>query len=116
MLIRKNVVFLRKNPIMDKYTLIESEIAQHPEIQQWTKEELRLKESDFGFWDDLSEHINCLKTCNICHRPMIEGYCIDGRRAYYCSDECLHHNYTTEEFDEMYDDGNGSSYWTVWGE
>jgi len=33
---------------------------------------------------------------------------------YYCCDECLHKHYSTEEYKEMYDDGNGESYWTEW--
>ena len=34
--------------------------------------------------------------------------------ACYCSNKCLHLDYTEEEFNELYDDGNGSSYWTEW--
>ena len=100
----------------NKYSFLSNEIAKHPELQPWTAEELLAKESDFDFWNELSEHLDCLRICSICHHPMIEGYCIDDGREHYCSDECLHHDYTDEEFNEMNDDGNGNSYWTVWWE
>ena len=98
----------------NKYTFLSNEIAKHPELQQWTSEELLVKESDFDFWDELREHLDCLRICNICHRPMIEGYCIYAGWAYYCSDDCLHHDYSEEEYDEMYYNGEGDTYWTIW--
>ena len=45
---------------------------------------------------------------------MTEGYCIDGGCEYYCCDECLHEHYTEEEYLELYNDGEGYSYWTQW--
>jgi hypothetical protein len=33
---------------------------------------------------------------------------------YYCSEECLYTKYTKEEYLDMYDNGNGSSYYTNW--
>lgn len=45
---------------------------------------------------------------------MTEGYCIDNGCEYYCSDECLHRHYTEEEYLDMYNNGEGDSYWTVW--
>lgn len=54
------------------------------------------------------------RICNNCGKEMNEGYCIDNGLEYYCSDECLHKHYTEEEYEEMYDDGNGDSYWTEW--
>ena len=101
---------------MDKYAFIENQITRHPELPQWTKEELQEREIDFEFWNELIEHIDCIRICEICNRPMIEGYCIDDGREHYCSDECLHHRYRNEEFETMYDNGNGNSYWTVWWE
>ena len=101
---------------MNKYAFIETQIARHPELRQWTKEELQAKESDFEFWNDLSELLDCLRICEICNRPMIEGYCIDDGRENYCSGECLHSVYSEDEFDAMYNKGNGNSYWTVWWE
>lgn len=52
--------------------------------------------------------------CSECNKQMNEGYCINDGLEYYCSDECLHKHYTEEEYLQMYDNGNGDSYWTVW--
>lgn len=54
------------------------------------------------------------RICSHCGKPMKQGYCIEGGSEYYCSDECLHAHYTDEEYLELYDDGNGDSYWTEW--
>lgn len=55
-----------------------------------------------------------VRRCEICGKIITEGYCIADGQAYYCSDECLHKHYTQEEFDAMYADGEGDSYWTEW--
>lgn len=70
---------------------------------------------DTNFWDSLSEHLDCLRVCDECGKPMIEGYVVDGCDT-YCSDECLHKNLTDEEYEELYEDGNGDTYWTTWYE
>lgn len=57
-----------------------------------------------------------IRKCTECSVEMVEGYCIDGGSEYYCSEECLHKNYTQAEYEEMYDDGDGDSYWTIWDE
>lgn len=36
------------------------------------------------------------------------------KAEYYCSEECLHKHLTEEEFDNLYDEGRGNSYWTSW--
>ena len=54
--------------------------------------------------------------CDKCKKGMNEGYVIGGGTEYYCSDECLHKDITPEEWDELYDDGEGDSYWTDWEE
>ena len=56
------------------------------------------------------------RICSHCGKPMRAGYCIEGGSEYYCSDECLHEHYTEEEYLEMYDGGEGDSYWTEWEE
>ena len=60
------------------------------------------------------EEDNHPRTCSHCGKGMREGYCINAGEEYYCSDECLHEHYTEEEYLELYDDGNGDSYWTEW--
>ena len=54
--------------------------------------------------------------CSECSDYMTEGYCIDNGAEYYCSEKCLHKHYTEEEYEEMYDNGNGDSYYTTWEE
>ena len=83
----------------------------------WNKygEGLLSHTTDFDFWEELSEQIDCFRVCNECGRPMIEGYVIDGRDT-YCSDECLHKHFKDEEYNELFDDGNSDTYWTTWYE
>lgn len=100
----------------DIYRFLSETIATHSELKHWTAEELKAKETDFDFWEELGEHLDCLRVCDVCHRPMIEGYCIDDGQEHYCSDECLNAVYTDEDFEEMCCDGEGTSYWTVWWE
>ena len=57
------------------------------------------------------EHI-CV--CSECSKPMTEGYCIENGAEYYCSEECLHKNLTDEEYENLYDEGRGDSYYTSW--
>jgi hypothetical protein len=55
-----------------------------------------------------------MRTCDQCGEPMRAGYCIDAGAEYYCSDECLCQNYTIGQYESMYDNGEGESYWTEW--
>jgi hypothetical protein len=55
------------------------------------------------------------RTCSECGKGMNEGYCIDSGCEYYCSDACLHKHHTPEEWESMYADGDGDSYYTEWG-
>ena len=57
------------------------------------------------------EHI---RMCSECGKPMTEGFCIEDGAEYYCSEECLHKNLTEEEYENLYDDGRGNSYYTSW--
>lgn len=56
------------------------------------------------------------RECTACGKGMNEGYCIEGGIEYYCSDECLHTEVTPAEWDELYADGEGDSYYTDWSE
>lgn len=56
------------------------------------------------------------RTCSHCGKEMSEGFVIDNGMEYYCSEECLHQHYTHEEYMELYDDGEGDTYWTQWEE
>ena len=68
--------------------------------------------SEPDFWNSLSEHLDCFRVCNECGKPMIVGYVVDGCDT-YCSEECLHKHLTDEEFNNLYNDGNGDTYWTT---
>jgi hypothetical protein len=57
-----------------------------------------------------------MRNCTECGAAMREGYVIDDGAEYYCGDVCLHENYLAHEWDEMYADGEGNSYWTTWEE
>ena len=56
------------------------------------------------------------RKCNACDAGMNEGYCIEGGIEYYCSDACLYTEMTPAEWLELYNDGEGDSYWTDWSE
>lgn len=55
------------------------------------------------------------RTCDDCGKVFTQGYCIDNGEAYYCQD-CHTNRYTAEEWEEMYADGEGDSYWSDWSE
>ena len=55
-----------------------------------------------------------IRICSKCDKIMQTGYCIGGGEDYYCSDKCLHTEMTKEEYLDLYDDGNGDSYYTEW--
>jgi len=57
------------------------------------------------------QHTRC---CSHCGNPMYEGFCIEDGAEYYCSEECLHKNLTDEEYENLYDEGRGDSYYTSW--
>ena len=55
-----------------------------------------------------------VRACSECGKPMTEGFCIEDGAEYYCSEDCLHKNLSDEEYENLYDDGRGNSYWTSW--
>lgn len=58
------------------------------------------------------KEIESVLVCDICGKPMKEGYYIMG--TYYCSPECLHKDYSDEEYTKLYD--ADEAYWTEWEE
>ena len=70
---------------------------------------------DDDFWASLSEYLDCFRICDECGKPMLEGYVVNGCDV-YCSEECLHKHLTDKEFNYLYDNGNGDTYWTTWYE
>ena len=67
-------------------------------------------------WTEFEEWDGCLRgrICSHCKEEMLEGFCIEDGDAYYCSEDCLLKNMSQEDYDELYDDGNGDTYWTTW--
>lgn len=64
-----------------------------------------------------NEFEQSLRTCNECGKMHLKaGFVINGGAEYYCSEECLHKHYTEQEYLDLYDEGDGDSYWTEWEE
>lgn len=54
------------------------------------------------------------RICSECGNRMQSGFCIESGLEYYCSEECLYKNISEEEYERLYDDGNGDTYYTEW--
>ena len=67
-------------------------------------------ESFTDFWWNTDR---ACRRCSECGRLMRAGYCADMGVAYYCSDECLHSDFTDEEWAEECEN-NDQSYYTEW--
>ena len=58
------------------------------------------------------------RICTCCHSGMNQGYF--ANYEYFCSDNCLHTEYSAKEWEELASDGveceegNDSYYWTEW--
>ena len=93
-----------------EFYFLSSEITlAHTALNLNTSEDV-IAESFTDFWWE-SEH-PC-RRCSECGRLMREGYCVDMGAAYYCSDECLHTEYTDAEWAEECEN-NDQSYFTEW--
>ena len=55
-----------------------------------------------------------MRQCTKCNQNIVQGYCIEGGLAYYCSDNCLYQHYSKAEWNDMYNNGKSDSYWTEW--
>lgn len=61
--------------------------------------------------------VNFARQCSECKKGMNSGYIIGNGDEYYCSDECLHKEYTPAEWELMADDDetdDAFNYWTEW--
>jgi len=54
------------------------------------------------------------RICTECSNLMCEGYCIEGGVEYYCSDSCLYKNISQQMFTELFNNGDGDTYYTEW--
>lgn len=99
----------------DVYDFLAKECKNYPGLWDEFSQGILSHITDVEFWNSLNEHLDCFRVCDECGKPMIEGYVVDGCEN-YCSEECLHKHITEEEFNALYDDGNGDTYWTAWYE
>ena len=53
------------------------------------------------------------RRCSVCGKFFREGYCQDAGENYYCSNECLHTEFTDEEWKAECQE-NDQSYYTKW--
>ena len=97
------------------YDFLSEECHHKPELWNVYGRGILSHAADVDFWDSLSEHLDCFRVCDECGKPMIEGFVVDGCET-YCSEECLHKHITEEDFNVLYNDGNGDTYWTTWYE
>ena len=100
-----------------------SEVLRHMQIYEIDTNGRDFKDvlADYIVYNEAPDDVKIIglneehyRICSECGKVMVEGYCIDNGAEYYCSEECLHKNLTEEEFNELYDDGKGDSYWTSW--
>lgn len=99
----------------DVYEFLAAECQYNPELWKVFGEGIATQTEDADFWDSLSEELDCFRICDECGKPMIEGYLVDGCDT-YCSDDCLHQHLTDEEYQALYNDCDGDTYWTNWYE
>lgn len=55
------------------------------------------------------------RLCTCCGKGMNEGYF--ANYEYFCSDSCLHTEFSAQEWEELYnseDTGDSEYYWTEW--
>ena len=97
------------------YDFLIEECKLKPDLWEKFGEGLMSHTTDAEFWENLNEKLDCVRVCEECGKPMIEGYVIDGFDT-YCSDDCLHKHITDDEFELLNDNGNGDTYWTTWYE
>ncbi len=67
-------------------------------------------EAFVGYWWNTDR--TC-RRCSVCGKLMREGFCADMGSAYYCSDNCLHSDFTEDEWAEECET-NDQSYYTEW--
>lgn len=86
------------------------------DVLEWCQNDMNYLQELINNLQDIVNNIEEkeARICSECHKPMNQGYCIENGEEYYCSDECLHKYYTDEEYNQLYDNGNGDSYYTEW--
>lgn len=79
------------------------------------EKELSLSKDKNGEFEKIVESVldNNVRICSECKKIMTKGYVVYDGDSYYCSDNCLHKNWTEEEWEEMTSD-DSDCYWTEW--
>lgn len=104
-----------KETVEDVYDFLAEECSYNESLWKEFGEGILSHTTDRDIWESLSEHLDCLRVCDECGKPMVEGFIL-GAGDHYCSEECLLKHTTWEHYLELYDNGNGESYWTTWYE
>lgn len=52
------------------------------------------------------------RICEKCGKAMEDGFVFGDGTAYYCSEECLHQDYTDEEYQKLYEEDE--AFYTEW--
>ena len=99
----------------DVYKFLEEECRHTQKLWDKFCKGILSQTKDADFWEQLSEQLDCFRICEECGCPIIEGYVVNGCVT-YCSDDCLHKHVSEEEFDALYNNGDGDTYWTTWYE
>ena len=69
----------------------------------------------------LIEGTKFARKCDECGFGMNDGFVVNDGEEYYCSDNCLHKHYTSEQWAEMCEEDEDAvlgseSYWTDWND
>lgn len=56
------------------------------------------------------------RNCSKCGKSMQEGFYFESDGTQYCSETCLTKVISWADYLEVYDEGNGDAYWTIWEE
>lgn len=106
------IIFNKRKPeLIDVYIILDNEDNII---------DVRMDPEDYNDHDHTIIPIECnkminlenVRRCDVCGKPMYAGYCTVY--GYYCSDECLLSVMTWDDYLELYDNGNGDSYYTEW--
>ena len=89
-----------------------NDLVSHNRVQMDTKERLAnfICQEFIRYMDD---HGNPTRMCSICGKLFHEGYCYAYGTAYYCGDECLHHDFTDEAWEKECREDD-QSYYSEW--
>lgn len=73
-----------------------------------------LKSTIDYFMNRIENEMSEKRVCDICGKEMNSGFYNEDTFEYFCSEECLHKKYTEEEYNKLYNNGNGNFYYTEW--